>query len=350
MRRQDADHKISELTGVGGTTKPHPLDRAVAWLSRRSRMFSRGWGDEAVLAEFSLRAHYRQMTAPISVKWHSHGHKGSEICRNGSFPSPLGALPEPAATVHVRAYSQPDSPSACVILAASREEGYSVREKVFGPLTARSIDLYLLESPFYGMRRNGGGPSKITVADHGLLALGMVLEARALLAYLQPHYAKLAVAGYSMGGHLAAITAAVSPFPVACAALATGASASAIYTQGLLSRSVDFKTLGSEARDRLHRLFDVADITHYPLPVRVDAAVISGCTRDGYVLPQETERLHCHWRGSTLRWIEAGHFSALLTRRQALRACVEEALKNFDGQGRQPTAPEPEKFESDGSL
>ena len=99
MRRQDADHKISELTGVGGTTKPHPLDRAVAWLSRRSRMFSPGWGDEAVLAEFSLRAHYLQATDPISVEWHSQQHKRNEICRNGSFPSPLGdqerATPRP---------------------------------------------------------------------------------------------------------------------------------------------------------------------------------------------------------------------------------------------------------------
>lgn len=196
-------------------------------------------------------------------------------------------------------------------------------------LTARGIDLYFLENPYYGVRRHGGGPSKITVADHGLMTLGVVLEARGLLAYLQPHYAKLAVAGYSMGGHLAAITATVTSLPVACAALATGASASSIYTQGLLSCSVDFTTLGSDARGRLHRLFDVADITHFPLPLRVDAAVVSGCTRDGYVLPSETERLHNHWSGSTLRWIDAGHFSALLTQREALRSCVEEAVNRL---------------------
>jgi predicted alpha/beta hydrolase family esterase len=58
----------------------------------------------------------------------------------------------------------------------------------------------------------------------------------------------------------------------------------------------------------------------------VDAAVVSGCTGDGYVLPAETERLHRHWKGSTLRWIHAGHFSALLTCRHALRDCVEEAI------------------------
>jgi pimeloyl-ACP methyl ester carboxylesterase len=107
--------------------------------------------------------------------------------------------------------------------AASRDEGYTTRERIFGALAARGLDLYFLENPFYGQRRVPGGPSRITVSDHGLMALGMVLEARALLQHLRGAYPKLVVAGYSMGGHMAAITASVSPFPVACAALATGA-------------------------------------------------------------------------------------------------------------------------------
>ena len=129
---------------------------------------------------------------------------------------------------------------------------------------------------------------------------------------------------------MAALTAAVSPFPMACAALATGASASAIYTRGLLSRSVDWETLGGEAaRERLRMLFDAADITNFRPPMRANAAVVSGCTHDGYVLPGETERLHRHWKGSTLRWIAAGHFSALITQRHALQACVEEAVEKL---------------------
>jgi len=309
------------------TPNPHPLDRAVAWLSRRSRMFSRGWGDEAVLADSSLRQRYLAAPQPIVIRWSAPRKHGRRVCRDGEFRSPLDQLPGAVATAHVRAWSQADNPAACVMLAASRDEGYWIREQVFGPLTARSIDLYFLENPYYGLRRDGRGPSDITVADHGLMALGMVLEARALLQHLKPMYHKLAVAGYSMGGHMAALTAAVSPLPLACAALATGASASAIYTRGLLSWSVDFDTLGGDsARRRLQELFDVADITNFRSPVRVDAAVVSGCTRDGYVLPSETERLHRHWKGSTLRWIEAGHFSALMTQRRALCACVEEAL------------------------
>ena len=163
------------------------------------------------------------------------------------------------------------------------------------------------------------------------MALGMVLEARALLQHLRGAYPKLVVAGYSMGGHMAAITASVSPFPVACAALATGASASSIYTQSLLSWSVDLDALGggpelhAAARDHLAHLFDAADVTRYSPPMRADAAIIAGCTRDGYVPRGETERLHAHWPGSRLRWIKAGHFSALLTNRRVLCDCIAEA-------------------------
>lgn len=307
----------------------HLLDRAVAYLSRNSRLFWPGWGDEEVLSGFSRREQYFVTLPKISLKWSATHVTGNRTRRDGHFRSPLEALPPAVATAHVRAWSHEGNEAVCVMLAASRDEGYWIREQVFLPLTASGIDLYLLESPYYGLRRNGRGPSAISVADHGLMVLGMVLESRALLEHLWPQYRKLAVAGYSMGGHMAAVTAAASRLPVACAALATGASASAIYTRGLLSQSVDFKTLGDGARERLRQLFEVADLTRFRPPMCVDAAVVSGCTHDGYVLRSETERLHRHWNGSALRWIEAGHFSALVTQRRALCECVQEAVKRL---------------------
>ena len=300
-------------------------------MSRGSKLFSRGWGEEALLAELSTRVGYSDPPSPISVEWRTLRQRGRIARRDGTFVSPLELLPAATRTVHVRAWLREGNRAVCVILAASRDEGYQPREHVFGPLIAQGLDLYFLVSPFYGRRRVPGGPSLITVSDHGLMALGMVLEARALLEKLNERYPKLVVAGYSMGGHMAAITAAVCPFPVACAALATGASAGSIYTRGLLSWSVDLDSLGGGAnmraatRERLQQLFNVADITRYPPPIRVDAAVIAGCTRDGYVPSSETKRLHEHWDGSTLRWIPAGHFSALVTSGSVLRDCVTDA-------------------------
>ena len=322
------------LRGFGGDnsiTKAHPLDLLIAGMSRGSKLFSRGWGEESLLKELSTRVSYSDPPTPISVEWHSARERGRIVRRDGTFTSPLALLPKETGTVHVRAWLRSGNRAACVILAASRDEGYQPREHVFGPLIARGLDLYFLVSPFYGRRRVPGGPSLITVSDHGLMALGMVLEARALLESLSERYPKLVVAGYSMGGHMAAITAAVTPFSVACAALATGASASSIYTRGLLSWSVDLDALGggsnlrAVARERLQQLFNVADITRYPPPIRADAAVIAGCTRDGYVPSSETKRLHQHWHGSSLRWIPAGHFSALVTSGTVLRDCVADA-------------------------
>ncbi len=310
----------------------HPLDLAVAWLSRRSKLFSEGWGDEALFARLADRISYFDPPSQIALHWSTGGERRGGTRRDGTFFSPLEWLPDPTRTVHVRAWMRAEHTTACVILAASRDEGFRAREHIFGGLIARGLDLYFLENPFYGSRRTSRGPARMTISDHGLMSLGMVLEARALLEHLHARYPKLMVAGYSMGGHMAAITAAVTPLAVGCAALATGASASSIYTRGLLSWSVDLDALGgtpdlrAAARERLHQLFEVADVTRYPAPERSDAAVIVGCKRDGYVLNSETERLHRHWKGSSLRWIPAGHFSALVTSRRALCDCVVEAV------------------------
>jgi len=315
----------------------HPLDLFVAVVSRWSKLlFAEGWGDEALIATLTSGISYSDPTPAISLTWTPRGEHRGTMRRDGAFASPLTLLPEEASTAHVRSWTRKGNRAACVILAASRDEGYAVRERVFGPLIQRGIDLCFMENPFYGLRRTRGGPALITVSDHGLMVLGMVWEARALLEHLRDQYEKVAVAGYSMGGHMAAITAAVSPFPLACAALATGASATSIYTRGLLSWSVDYAALGSAlgggakqkaaAQERLQQLFTVANVDCFPPPVRSDAAVIAGCKRDGYVMRSETERLHRHWPGSTLRWIPAGHFSALVSSRRALCDCVADAV------------------------
>lgn len=314
------------------TAGVHPLDVLVAWLTCRSKLFSRGWGDEALLRDLTQHARFAFPPSIIHVAWNYSARRGKYLKRDGTFLSPLDLLPSRTRTAHVRAWSVPGNDAACVILAASRDEGYIARERVFRLLAGRGVDIYLPENPFYGRRRTGSSASLATFSDHVLMSLGMVWEGRALLDYLRNSYKKVAVAGYSMGGHMAAVTAAVCPFPVACAALATGASAAPIYTQGLLSWSVDLGALAGEshlesaARERLTCLIEAADVTRHPPPIRPDAAVLVACTRDGYLLREQIHRLHEHWPGSTLRWLPAGHFSALMTHRSALRDAIADAV------------------------
>ena len=309
----------------------HPLDVVAAWLTRRQKLFSRGWGDEAFLTHVADQAVFDQSLDPICVEWANESRPDRMTQRNGTFLSPLSTLPAEVRTAHVRAWIREGNDAACVVLAASRDEGYKMRERVFGPLVNRGVDLYLLENPFYGRRRTQSSASLHTFSDHVLMNLASVWEAKALLQHLLSSYGKLAVAGYSMGGHMAAITAAVCPFPVACAALATGASAAPIYTQGLLSWSVDLRALAggftqeTAAQEKLRVLIRAADLTRYSPPLRSDAAVLVGCARDGYVLPAEIQRLHDYWPNSTLRWLQAGHVTALIRCRHALRAAVADA-------------------------
>lgn len=301
-------------------------------MSRRSKIFTSGWGDEEFLTRLHGQVSPAEVPDEIAPSWQDVENRDGVLRRDGSFPSPLVDLPDAVRLVHLRSLTRPGNHMAGVLLAGSHDEGYRIRERVFGSLVNRGVDLYLLENPYYGVRQIPGGLAAIKVSDQAMMAVGMVLEARSLLGWLRPQYEKLAVAGYSMGGHMAAITAAVTAFPVACAALATGASASTIYTRGLMSWCVDFDRLAVDpaeettAKERLHGVFDAADITNYPPPQRVDATIILGCSRDGYVLRSETERLHQHWGGSTLRWLNAGHFSALITSRKALCDCLIDAL------------------------
>jgi pimeloyl-ACP methyl ester carboxylesterase len=309
----------------------HPLDVVAAWLTCRQKLFSQGWGDEVLLRHLFQGASFAEPLSGISIEWSARDSQGSKIQRDGTFRSPLDLLPAKARIAHVRAWLKNGNTAACVILAASRDEGYKTRERVFGPLVDRGIDLYFLENPFYGRRRAATSASLATFSDHVLMNLGSVWEARALLEYLRDSYERLTVAGYSMGGHMAAITAAVSPFPVACAALATGASAAPIYTKGLLSWSVNLKALAVKpglqlaAMERLHLLIEGADLTRHAPPIRADAAVVVGCIKDGYILPNEVRRLHKYWSGSALRWLPAGHVTALMFFRDALRDAVADA-------------------------
>jgi len=313
----------------------HPLDVFAAWLTCGSKLFSQGWGDESLLTDCSERTSFAHSPGPISVAWSAGPRENNKIRRDGTFTSPLSALPKEARTAHVRAWSRAGNTAACVILAASRDEGYKMRERIFGALVNQGLDLYLPENPFYGLRRTTSSASLSTFSDQALMNLGMVWETRALVEYLRNSYQKLAVAGYSMGGHMAAITAAVCPFPIACAALATGASAAPIYTQGLLSWSIDLAALAgktglqSQANERLRRLIEAADLTQYAPPLRTDAAVLVGCARDGYVMRKEIQSLHEYWPGSELRWIQAGHVTAVLRGRHFLRSAVADATERL---------------------
>jgi predicted alpha/beta hydrolase family esterase len=315
---------------------PHLLDLVFARSSRAAPSFVRGYGDEAVLDSFRERrfdARFAEMLREDLREPRWGDARASRVwpgvrVRDGQFASPFDGLPSPVDEAHVRELSAPRrSPvGALVVLAASREEGYATRELVWGPLVRDGYRVYLLENPYYGKRRarHQTSPSLSTVSEQLVMNVASVLEAGALLETLARAHADLpiGVVGYSMGGYMAALTAALYPRDIFTCVFACGAAAAPIFIEGLLARSVDFQAI---SRERLRHVLDAVDLLHFPPPRRSDAAVIVAATRDGFVQPHQVERLHAHWRSSRVVWKDGGHVSLLLRHHGALRAAVRDA-------------------------
>ena len=100
----------------------HPLDVLIASLSRRSKMFSRGWGDEAFLARLWGTVSDTDPPCSIAIDWRAPKRRGTIARRDGTFTLPLTSLPRESTTVHVRAWLRQGNRYACVILA-----GYTMK-------------------------------------------------------------------------------------------------------------------------------------------------------------------------------------------------------------------------------
>jgi pimeloyl-ACP methyl ester carboxylesterase len=322
-----------------GLGRVHPLDLGYAALA--GWKFGGGWGDEAVLRRFDADDPFEPGPEPILPRFGEPQPAGAGRCfRDGTFRSPLaGEVPEPVATGRVRHLFRPGARrrATVVLLSGSGEEGYALRSAIHGPLVDAGVELWMLESPFYGARRAPGQRSAELplVSEQALVNLGMVAEGRGLLLGLRQVQAEpVVVAGYSMGAYMASLVAVRTPFAVGVVALAGGDSARDIYTRSLLSLSIDFHRLGQgdaeAARARLGDFYHRTRLSLRAPPLRPDAAVVLGARRDGYIPPRETEALHRHWRGSTLLEVDAGHISAVLTGRRALREAVALSVARLE--------------------
>ncbi len=304
------------------------VDHAYSRYAARRPMFAAGWGDEKLLARFEPTEVLARSGAPAEIEWEGAPPSPHGDAREGRFAAGLDDLPAGCRAALVRHLGRPGNRSAVVLLAGSREEGFAMRERVYGPLVSAGIDLLILENPYYGARRPFGAasPSAPTVADQVQMNVASLVEALSLLSSARERYARVGVAGYSMGGHMAALAGALYGGELAIAAFATGACPSPIYTRGLLSRSVAFDALGPRAAERLCALFDRGDLARLPPPARPRAAALVAMAHDGYVSRGEVERLADHWRGASIRFEDAGHVTGVVLRSAALRRAVASAF------------------------
>jgi dienelactone hydrolase len=321
----------------------HPLDRLLALALPRGRFFCDGWGDDALMTGMS-EDELLAAPEPVEVTWRPAHRDGDLMVQDGLFESPERRLPPAVRQARVRRLTPATAETRAMVLllASSGDQGYLARTSLARPLAARGIGALVLENAYYGARRPPGqdGYEVRTVCDLSLMGLATLKEAKALLALARREgIPRMCVAGYSMGGNLTAVVAATVPFGVAAVPMAPSASPASVFTEGALRIWPDLPALavGGEdveaARERLRAWLLRFDATRLPPPRAPHAAIVVGTRADGFVPPREMERIAAHWR-CELRWLDAGHASALLFHRAALRQAVVDAIGRLgDGEG-----------------
>lgn len=306
----------------------HPVDLIGGLILRYGPappFFDGGWGDEEAVEGFDLPT---GDPVPPTISWGARRRGDGLVLVDGWFRS-RAPLPERARTAGVRLVEPKGGAAGVVVLlAAWNDQGYGTRMRLARRLATRGRASLLLEQPFYGLRNpypHRRQPIR-TVADFVRMGYAAVVEARDLLAGLRDQGP--GVAGYSMGGNLAALASATSPFPVATAVLAGPYSPAPVYLDGVLRAGIAWEALGGRhrAERRLRRIMLRASALRVPAPAHARTAVIVAPRHDAYVPATAVEALHRHWRGSELRRVGGGHATALWLRKGSLAAAVDDAL------------------------
>lgn len=322
----------------------HWLDNLFARvvLSRSPRYFSEGWGPlselEALLAAPRIPLDHHVLALGPARR------EGRLLVQEGHFESPAatGLMPPACREARIQLVLPEEAgprPPVCVLLSASGDEGFGLRRLLAKDLAQRGIGSLLLENPYYGARRPPGqkGVAVRTVVDLLVMFRAAAIESMALLQWLRARgHIHLGVSGFSMGGSIAAYTAALFPEPIAAIPVAAAHAVAPIFEEGVLSDMADWRALGhsggpvSALRRRLCEVLAPAAITELPAPLAPRSAIVLVARQDGFVPPSSTERLAKHWRGAELRSLPGGHVSAFLTQRGAIVRAVVDAFSRLE--------------------
>lgn len=320
---------------VGRMARSHWLDHLIARKTGRARLFRDGFGDVAEIEALIAPPRWELPRRELDIVWErTVVQKGLELAE-GTYASPVPELPEAARKGHLLRMLPPHFTKATpiyVVPAASGDQGFSLRKLLYGPLVRdHGIGVVLVENPLYGARRppDQTGAFIRTVRDHFAMTVGVVEEIRGILGWFEAHgFHDLGVSGFSMGASIAAIVATCEERALATALFAAAASPVPVFLEGLLSRSVDFAALGGEdPRARLAELLSPADLLLHAVPKSAATTVIVAGKHDGYVSPDQSRRLHEHWQGSELVWVETGHPGLVLRHGEVLRAAARRAFR-----------------------
>lgn len=317
----------------------HPFDLfAPVWyrLDRRSRIFTGGWGDENRhdLLAFPITAASR--IPVVDPVWGRKEEQTGFRVRRGRFTSPAAdALPDVTRVVTVE-WIEPavGSERTVVLMPAWNDETPATRRRIAEELAVRGVSSLIADIPLYGTRRlhPDSEPAIQTVAEFAVMGYGAVSEARALLGIAE-QLGTPGVAGFSMGGSLAAATSATMPRPVATTSISGAHGPGPVFTEGPISRGIDWQALGGKesALPRLAGLLATASVRTMPQLAHHPAAVVLTGSRDGIVRPAWTRELAAHWDAEYRIVDGAGHATLLWRHRPAMADAIVRSFERLSG-------------------
>jgi dienelactone hydrolase len=258
----------------------------------------------------------------------------------GSFDSPEGRLPPCARRARIQLLVPVGGARGVAVhLAASGDQGFAMRLRFAAPLLARGLGALVLENAFYGGRRPRGqvGPAVRSLSDLQLMGSATFQEGRALLRWLREaqRVPLVGVTGFSMGGQMAAMVGAGAPFPCAVVPIAPTCSPDSALRGGVLRHVAHWAALAGadgdaeRAREAVCAHLARFSVRTLPAPVVPDAAIVVGTAGDGVVPPDDMRRIAAHW-GTELRWLDAGHVSAVLRHQGAMRDAIADAFARLE--------------------
>lgn len=324
------------------------LDWAVARATSTTPMFSDGWGDPALLDDLLERLDTFEHPRSIEIHWFDGRRTRRGLYRfRGWFPTPDMSLPLPGRSrpAYVELLLPGDAfegelPPICIHLAGTGDATHLGRRMLAAPLAkSPGIGALILQNPLYGERKPRGqqGTALRRITDQFLMNAATLEEARSLVRWSREEgYRSVGLTGYSMGGYMAAMTAQTLPWRVAAIPCATGNTAVYPLVESPLSKTIDWEALEAElpsgvsARARAADIMEEFALDRHGTLDDTRAAIVVGGLRDAFIRPDTVARLHLHWEGSELRWMDAGHTTGWLGHADVVRDAIADAFERLE--------------------
>lgn len=231
-----------------------------------TKFFTKGWGSPQNLKrifEFRRRLANRDTCYNIIPRDYPINITKDEEWSDchiieGSFESPFnkhlpGIMPDETITAHFqlvlpRKWHSHKVKPVCLHLAGTGDHFFWRRRNLIAkPLLKESgIGSLLLENPFYGSRKpqNQIRSSLHNVCDIFIMGGCLIMESIVLLNWCeQQGFGPLGLTGLSMGGHMASLAATSWPKPIPLVPCLSWSTASPVFTQGVMSASINWTLL-----------------------------------------------------------------------------------------------------------